>query len=293
MALRLFSNLVPKACGSMRRFLSQSTAQTERIVIVTGGAKGIGKGIVQSFAAEPLHRVICLDVDIKSGTELSKSTDNVDFVEADVACMQSCKAAVESVLEKHGRIDVLVNNAGIQPFNSCVALHELDDSLWTKIIGVNLNSIFNMSKHVLPIMMEQHRLGTGTSEKLRSCGGIIINMASVQGLQSQKGVPAYAASKGAALSLTRQMAMDYGAYGIRVLAINPGTIKTPLVDELLALGGSDYDAASAVYPLQSRCGEISEIGDVAVFMASEKASFMHGVDITVDGGITSKGGWAT
>ena len=123
--------------------------------------------------------------------------------------------------------------------------------------------------------------------------GVVINMASVQGVQSQKGVPAYAASKGAVISLTRQMAMDYGEYGIRVLAINPGTIETPLVTGLLEMGGTDYKAAGRPYPLQSRCGHVDEIGHVAVFLASSKASYMTGTDVSVDGGITAAGNWAT
>lgn len=89
------------------------------------------------------------------------------------------------------------------------------------------------------------------------------------------------------------LAMDYGEYGIRVLAINPGTIETPLVTGLLEMGGADYKAAGRPYPLQSRCGHVDEIGHVAVFLASSKASYMTGTDVSVDGGITAAGNWAT
>lgn len=110
-------------------------------------------------------------------------------------------------------------------------------------------------------------------------GGTIINIASVQGLQSQKAVPAYAAAKGGVLSLTRQMAMCYGEYGIRVNAISPGTIRTPLVEALIKGAGSTMEQAGSVYPLQGRVGEPSEVGDVAVFLASGKASFITGENL--------------
>lgn len=109
---------------------------------------------------------------------------------------------------------MLVNNAGIQPPASCVPLHELEEHWWHLLLAVNLSSVFYLSKPVLPIMMQQHA-ARQASKLPRTGGGVIINMASVQGLLSQKAVPAYAASKGAILSLTRQMAMDYGEYGIR------------------------------------------------------------------------------
>jgi NAD(P)-dependent dehydrogenase (short-subunit alcohol dehydrogenase family) len=108
-------------------------------------------------------------------------------------------------------------------------------------------------------------------------------------------VPVYAATKGGALSLTRQLAMEYGPHGIRVLAVNPGTIRTPLVADLLPGGGTDEDwaAAGAVYPLQSRVGEIHEVGAVCAFLASPGASYMTGCAVDVDGGIMAKGGWNT
>ena len=204
----------------------------------------------------------------------------------DVSSPSDCEAAVDLVMAQHGRIDVLVNNAGIQPPASCVPLHELAPQHWDNIMAVNLSAVYHLGRHVLPIMIKQshkqsHKQSqsdgletestaegatAGTTESDggadsaagagRQGPGVVINIASVQGVQSQKGVPAYAASKGAMLSLTRQMAMDYGEYGIRVLAINPGTIETPLVTELLEAGGSDYTAAgrskTPPYPLSNR-----------------------------------------
>ena len=115
---------------------------------------------------------------------------------------------------RHGRIDVVVNNAGIQPVASCVPMHVLEDRWWDQLLAVNLTGVYNVCKPVLVAMIEQHRAKVKQGLP-RTGGGVIINMASVQGLLSQQGVPAYAATKGAMLSLTRQMAMDYGQYGIR------------------------------------------------------------------------------
>lgn len=106
--------------------------------------------------------------------------------------------------------------------------------MYGQVLDVNLHGVFYLSRHVLPVMMAQQTNDAPTNAG--GGGGVIINVASVQGLQSQAGVPAYAASKGAVLSLTRQMANEYGRYGIRVVAVNPGTIETPLVSELLAAG---------------------------------------------------------
>eukprot|EP00966_Prymnesium_polylepis_P056207 1300109-Prymnesium_polylepis.2 len=126
--------------------------------------------------------------------------------------------------------------------------------------------------------------------------GVVINMGSVQGLQSQGGIPAYAASKGAILSLTRQMAIDYAPYGLRVVAVNPGTIRTPLVEALLsARHGGDtvaaWEAAARAYPMK-RVGEIRDIAEACLWLASERAGFVTGESLTIDGGIMARGGWA-
>ena len=176
---------------------------------------------------------------------------------------------------------MLCNNVGIQPTDSYQPIHEVSDQTWERIIGVNLTSCFRMSRGCLPHMLE-------------AGAGVIINTASVQGLQSAKGVPAYAASKGAILSLTRQMALDYAEQGIRVLAVNPGTIDTPLVDEALdAVGGDEEQirvSMAATHPM-NRIGQPSEVARVVLFLASDDASFMTGESVCVDGGIMARGSW--
>lgn len=254
-----------------------------RSVIVTGGAKGIGAAICTAFAEEGA-RVTCADVDVAAGEALaaaSPSAGEIRFVRADVSQRADCEALIAGTVEAAGSVDVLCNNVGIQPTDSYQPLHEVSDEAWDRIIGVNLKSFFLMSRGCL-----QHMLGAGS--------GVIINTASVQGLQSAKGVPAYAASKGAILSLTRQMALDYAEQGIRVLAINPGTIDTPLVDEALEATGGDEaqmrTAMAATHPM-NRIGQPREVARVVLFLASEDASFMTGESVCVDGGIMARGSW--
>ena len=198
-------------------------------VIVTGGAKGIGAGIVRAFAASGA-RVACIDVDAMAGTALVAEADyirgEIRFFEADASNSARCKEVCDGVIGEWGGIDILCNNVGIQPVDSYVPAHELPDAMWDRIIDINLKSYFLMAKYSVPNMMERG-------------GGVIINTASVQGLQSAFGVSAYAASKGGILSLTRQLALEYAPHNIRVLAVNPGGIKTPLVDELVEAQGMD------------------------------------------------------
>ncbi len=177
---------------------------------------------------------------------------------------------------------MLCNNVGIQPTDSYLPAHEFPEKMWDRILDVNLKSCFLMTKYCVPEMVKRG-------------GGVIVNTASVQGLQSMKGVSAYAASKGGILSLTRQLALEYAEDNIRVLAVNPGTIDTPLVDEALAAMGGDEQAIrrgmAEAYPM-GRIGQPEEIGQVVLFLASDRASFMTGESICVDGGIMAKGGWA-
>ena len=171
---------------------------------------------------------------------------------------------------------------GIQPLNSYLPAHELPEEIWDRIIDVNLKSRFLMTKYSVP-------------EMKRRGAGVIINIASVQGLQSAHEVSAYAASKGGDLSLVRQLALDYAPDNIRVLAVNPGTIETPLVVEAAeATGRSLADhkkVLSKTHPL-GRIGQPADIGNVVRFLASEEAGFMTGEYVNVDGGLMAKGAWA-
>lgn len=256
-----------------------------KVVIVTGGAKGIGRGISEAFAREGA-RVICVDLDEAAGNDLVAQSalwpGEIRFEQRDVALAETATALVETATQTWGGVDILVNNAGIQPLESYVPAHELPETLWDRIIDVNLKSAFLLSRTCVPVMMERG-------------GGAIINIASVQGLQSMQGVAAYAASKGGMIMLTRQLALEYARNNIRVLAVNPGTVDTPLVADAMAARGGDMNVIrtefAEAHPL-GRIGTPADIANVVLFLASSKASFMTGEYVCVDGGMMARGAWA-
>jgi NAD(P)-dependent dehydrogenase (short-subunit alcohol dehydrogenase family) len=260
------------------------------VVLVTGGANGIGAGCVRAFHAQGATVWFC-DIDTKAGIALAEELgDNRAYYRTcDVSNKKSVQDFIHEVTKTtKNQIHVLINNVGVQLDDGTPA-HLLDEGIWSKVLAINLTSYFLFSKYCLPSLMS-----TANNTKKSTC---IINMSSVQGLQSQPGIPAYAASKGGILSMTRQMSMDYAGKGVRVVAVNPGTIRTPLVENLLCgRHGKDYlpealQKAGAAYPI-GRIGEIDEIAQTAVFLASDGASFITGESVTVDGGIMAMGGWA-
>jgi NAD(P)-dependent dehydrogenase (short-subunit alcohol dehydrogenase family) len=256
-----------------------------KVVIVTGGAKGIGRAICRGFATEGAS-VLCADVDSAAGEELAASSTafagEIVFVSGDVSQARVCQALVANAVERWGGIDVLCNNVGIQPAATYLPAHEMTEEMWDLIIDVNLKSHWLMSKYCIPEMKKRG-------------GGVIINTASVQGLQSANHVSAYAASKGGILSLTRQLALDYAADNIRVLAVNPGTIDTPLLNESVGEAVAQSAEQRAIWgkahPI-GRIGHPEEIANAVMFLASDEASFMTGENVCVDGGMMAKGAWA-
>ena len=252
-----------------------------KVAIVTGGAQGIGRGITDVLAEN--GATVCIaDISKKHGNQAVKDIESIGgkaiFVEADFVKSDSPKKVVEECVDILGRLDILVNNVGIQPPSSYKNVEDTTEEIWDAVINVNLKSYFLMSKYSIPHMKKSGK-------------GIIINVSSVQGLQSQRLVPPYAASKGAVISLTRQMSLDYIKSNIKVNTINPGTFITPMVstsitgdiEESLESFGKDIPIG--------RVGDPKEIGQVASFLASEASSFISGEYINVDGGIMAKGGW--
>jgi NAD(P)-dependent dehydrogenase (short-subunit alcohol dehydrogenase family) len=257
-----------------------------RAALVTGGALGIGKGIVEALVREGAM-VAVADIDADASGRL------VDAVRArggtaiatigDVSSAADAERMVAETDASFGRVDILVNNAGIQPMDWYFAVDEMPEAVWDRIIGVNLKGAFLMSKYAIPVIR-------------RSGKGCVVNMASVQGLQSMPGVPAYAASKGGLLSLTRNMAMEYAAEGIRVVAICPGTIDSEMVRTSARSAGGDEEENlrrfGAFHPL-GRLGRPEEVAEAVVFLASDRASFITGDYLCVDGGFMAQGAWAS
>ena len=257
-----------------------------KVVIVSGGAHGIGEASVLAFAREG-YRVAVADIDADAGEKLAARirslSGDITFIQADVSRSNDVRDVVQRAVEAFGGVDILFNNAGIQPPESYKAADELDEAVWDRVMGVNVKGCFLLCKYAIP-------------EMLKRGGGVIVNNASVQGLQSQKLVPAYAASKGAVLSLTRSLALDYADKNIRVVAICPGSVDTPLLrataataspenpEEALAQWGSKHPIG--------RIGRAEEIAEAVLFLSSGKASFITGEYLCIDGGLMARGAWA-
>ena len=256
-----------------------------KVAIVTGGAKGIGRGICLAFAREGAQ-VLCADVDAEAGERIVRKAESLEgeivFRAGDVSQSAVCRGLVEQAVERWDGVDVLCNNVGIQPADTYLPAHELPEEVWDRIIAVNLKSYFLMTKYCVPVMQKRG-------------GGVIVNTASVQGLQSAPSISAYAASKGGILSLTRQLALEYAADNIRVLAVNPGAIDTPMVDAAVAFFKLDKEAMIQAWikaqPVK-RMGQPEDIANAVLFLASDRASFMTGEYVNVDGGAMAKGAWA-
>jgi len=230
--------------------------------LVTGVSSGIGAACARLFTREGAP-VSGLDVG-KPPLDLAL----VSFHEADVREEAQVKAAVEGALHALGGIDVVINAAGVAGGGPA---HLCDLTEWRRVLDINLTGTFLVSKHALVPMLAQK-------------GGSIVNLASVEGLEGGEGMSAYNASKGGVVLLTRNMAIDYGPFGIRVNAICPGFIRTPmtsaLADPSLAPVTKRIEEAHAL----GRLGEPEEVANVALFLASDDASFVSGGAITVDGG---------
>jgi NAD(P)-dependent dehydrogenase (short-subunit alcohol dehydrogenase family) len=230
--------------------------------LVTGVSSGIGAATAKLFLREGA-RVSGLDVG-KPALDLAL----VSFHEADVREEAQVKAAVEGALNALGGIDVVINAAGVAGGGPA---HLCDLTEWRHVLDINLTGTFLVSKHALLPMLAQK-------------SGSIVNLASVEGLEGGEGMSAYNASKGGVVLLTRNMALDYGPFGVRVNAICPGFINTPmtsvLADPSFAPVRQSIEAAHAL----GRLGEPEEVANVALFLASDDASFVSGGSITVDGG---------
>ena len=256
-----------------------------KTAIVTGGALGMGRAAALAFA-EAGAKVAVADINEGAGAQtvhdMSGSEGEGINITADLGDSGDCQRVVRETVDAFGGVDVVFNNVGIQPTESYANAVDLPEETWDRIIAVNLKSRFLIAKYAIPHMRERG-------------GGVIINNASVQGLQSMGGVSAYAASKGGDLSLTRQLSIDFAADNIRVLAICPGAIDTPMLRTAAASTGRDIELELQDYgkshPL-GRVGRAEEIANVVLFLASDKASFMTGEHVAVDGGMMAVGAWA-
>ncbi|MGG3563999.1 glucose 1-dehydrogenase [Neobacillus rhizosphaerae] len=249
---------------------------TNKVVLITGGGSGIGKSTSILFAKEGAH-VIVNDLSRDAGNEtvqeIIEAGDQATFIQADVTDAKEVEQMVNQVIQKVGRIDVLFNNAGVSGVG---AVHETSEELWDQVVNVNMKGVFLPCKYVLPHMMQQH-------------GGTIINMSSCIAEMGLARRASYSATKGAILSLTKSMQVDYAPYNIRVNALLPGTILTPFVEKYLQSSYEDYEEGLNSIKKRQLSGDLGRPDDVAkaaLFLASEDSSFMMGSPLYIDGGVT-------
>ncbi|MFZ5989575.1 MAG: glucose 1-dehydrogenase [Bacillota bacterium] len=247
----------------------------DKVAIITGGGQGIGKAISQAFSAEGANVVIA-EIDKEAGVEnhkfISGQGYNSYFIHTDVSNEESIVKMVSETVSLYGRIDILINNAGISVFGN---MFENDTELWDKVISVNLRGAYLCSKHCAKVMS-------------LSSGGSIVNIASTRAFMSEPDTEAYSASKGGIIALTHSMAVSLGKHKIRVNSISPGWIET-----------SEWQKSSSLKPvflreiehLQHPAGRVGSPCDIAaacLFLCSDQAGFITGTNLTIDGGMTIK-----
>ena len=247
-----------------------------KIALITGGAAGIGAGIAERFS-EAGAVVVIFDVNGDGALRMEqklRQTGRALAIQGDVASEDQVKSAVERIVAEFGSLDVLVNNAGIDIEGPLV---EMSSSVWDRQLDVNLKGAFLCSKYAIP--------------RMRGRGGAIVNISSVRAFVSYEGNAAYDASKAGMIGLTRALALEHGRDGIRVNAICPGYIDTPMMDDWLRMQ-ADPEATMrqvvSVHPV-GRVGTPRDVAEAALFLASDAAAFISGTFLVVDGAMSAAG----
>lgn len=243
-----------------------------KVAVVTGGNAGIGEAIAKRFADEGASIVITgrrqQELDrVASVIRLNKG--KVLGIAGSVTDEMHVQEVVRRTLDSFGRIDVLVNNAGVGDFGK--RLHETDDATWAKVLDINITGVFRMTRAVLPHMQRQGR-------------GAIVNISSIASLVGLSGLAAYTASKGALDALTRALAIEYAKEGIRCNGVNPGLIHTPMAASLLA-DEERLQPILAQYAIR-RVGTPEEVANMVLYLASDEAAWVTGGTFPIDGGMT-------
>jgi NAD(P)-dependent dehydrogenase (short-subunit alcohol dehydrogenase family) len=242
-----------------------------RVALVTGAGSGIGRASALAFARAGA-RVVVADVASSAGEEtvrlIAAEGGKARFVHADVSQAAEVEALLRETVAVFGRLDLAHNNAGIE--SERAATHACSEENWDRTLAVNLKGVWLCMKHEIP-------------EMLRQGGGAIVNSASVAGLVGLVELPAYVASKHGIVGLTRTAALEYAQQGIRVNAVCPGVIRTPMVERFAAANPRAQAELSAVEPI-GRIGEPEEVAEAVVWLCSEAASFITGACLPVDGG---------
>lgn len=241
---------------------------TDRVSLITGAASGIGRAAAIAFVAEGA-RVAILDRSADALRTVEEAVKEVGgavlAIACDVSSPDQVEGAIKQIVDRFGRLDIAFNNAGVE--NKAAPVHEIDLAEWDRIIGINLRGTFLCMKHELAQMVKQGR-------------GVVVNTSSGAGIRGVAGGAAYAASKHGIIGLTRSAALDYAKQNIRVNAVLPGNIETPMMDRFT---GGDIQKAIDLEPV-GRLGKPEEIAEAVLWMASDLGGFVTGAATVIDGG---------
>lgn len=246
----------------------------KKVTLITGAASGIGRHCALKFAQEG-SRVVVSDVDTEGGNQTVELIRQADgeaiFIRADVSDPEECKNLVRKTVDNFGRLDAACNNAGISGEESNVADYSVDS--WQKTLAINLSGVFYCMKYEIP-------------EMLVNDGGAIVNMASILGKTGFANAPAYTAAKHGVVGLTRTAALDFSKKGVRINAVGPGFIHTPMISDL----EEDEDMREMLISLHpiGRLGKPEEVAELVFWLCSEQASFITGSFYPIDGGYLAR-----
>lgn len=240
-----------------------------KVAVVTGGAYGIGRATAIAFAKRGARVVIADWIEDKAVlNEIQQFGGNAIFVKCDVSKNTDVKEMIDLTIKTYSRLDFAVNNAGVEGLNAIT--HECTEENWDRTIGINLKGIWLCMKHEIPLMQKQGK-------------GAIVNIASIAGLVGFPGLPAYVSSKHAIVGLTKTTALEYAKQGIRVNAVCPGVIKTPMVDRTTGKDKAVEKKYEDMEPV-GRMGQPEEVAEAIIWLCSDASSFVTGHALAVDGG---------
>lgn len=241
-----------------------------KVAIVTGGSTGIGQATALKFAAEGASVVIA-DINIDQGRlnaeQINRNNGQAIFVPTDVSDPTQVSNLIDKTVATYGKLDFAFNNAGIEGVMASTV--DCTEENWNRTIDINLKGVWLCMKYEIPAMLKQ--------------GGVIVNMASVAGLVGFAGLPAYSASKGGVIQLTKTAALEFSKLGIRINAVCPGAIQTSMIERIESTDEAIKDVLTNAHPI-GRIGKPEEVADVVVWLCSEQSSFVVGYPIAIDGG---------
>ncbi len=247
----------------------------DKVAVVTGGTAGIGRAVVERLVAEGSAVAFCgRRVEVGQAVMDGLGSDRATFVQADVTRRGDLERLYEAAVERYGKVDVVVNNAGNVVVGPTMALRP---EHWRRTLALNLDAVFDSCQLAIPHL--RAALAAGSS------GAAIVNVASLDSVAADRGFAAYNAAKAGVVNFTRSLALEFGPEGIRVNAVSPGAIDTPLT--VATTGNPDTAAAFRQAIPVGRFGRPGEVAAAVAFLAADEASFVNGANLLVDGGVTA------